>query len=57
MLLCSDGLTDMLSDEQLSAILQGESEPQLACERLVAEANARGGTDNITAIVARIEAV
>jgi len=57
MLLCSDGLTDMLSDEQISAILQDELEPQSACERLVAEANARGGKDNITVIVARFEAV
>jgi PPM family protein phosphatase len=57
MLLCSDGLTDMLSDEQISVVLQSESEPQSACERLVAEANAQGDPDNITAIVARFEAV
>jgi protein phosphatase len=57
LLLCSDGLTDMLADERLVAILAAEGEPQSACERLVAEANNRGGRDNITAVVARFEAV
>lgn len=52
--LCSDGLTEMVTDERIATILQGESDPQLACERLVAEANTRGGKDNITVIVARI---
>ncbi len=55
-LLCSDGLTDMLDDARLSAVLGSEREPQAACERLVAEANERGGKDNVTAIVARFEA-
>ncbi len=56
-LLCSDGLTDMLPDAHLAAILSAERAPQGACERLVVEANRRGGKDNITAIVARFEAV
>jgi PPM family protein phosphatase len=56
-LLCTDGLTDMLSDERLASILAAEGEPQSACERLVAEANDQGGRDNITAVVARFEAV
>ncbi|MFO0969097.1 MAG: PP2C family serine/threonine-protein phosphatase [Gemmataceae bacterium] len=56
LLLCSDGLTDMLSDERLAAILQAEAAPRAACERLLAEANAAGGRDNITAIVARVRA-
>jgi protein phosphatase len=54
-LLCSDGLTDMVPDGQIAAILEAEGEPRLACERLVAEANEQGGRDNITAIVARFE--
>jgi protein phosphatase len=55
-LLCSDGLTDMVADEQIAAILDAEWEPRAACERLVAEANDGGGRDNITAVVARFEA-
>lgn len=56
LLLCSDGLTGMVADNDLTAILRAEPDPQKACERLVAEANRRGGKDNITAIVARFEA-
>jgi serine/threonine protein phosphatase PrpC len=54
-LLCSDGLTEMVPEDQIAAILQEENEPQRACERLVNEANKRGGKDNITAIVARFD--
>jgi protein phosphatase len=54
LLLCSDGLTDMLSDDRLALILQAEANPQTTCERLLAEALAVGGRDNITAIVARL---
>lgn len=52
-LLCSDGLTDALTDEQIAAVLREEAEPRAACARLVAEANERGGRDNITVIVAQ----
>ncbi len=55
-LLCTDGLTDMLSDDRIAAVLMADTEPAVACERLVAEANAQGGKDNITAIIARVEA-
>ena len=55
LLLCSDGLTDMVSDERLAAILGEEPDPERAAERLVAEANERGGRDNITAVVARLD--
>ena len=56
LLLCSDGLTDMLTDDRIVAILSAELDPQAACQRLVDEANDRGGRDNITCIVARLEA-
>jgi protein phosphatase len=54
LLLCSDGLTEMVSDEQIALILGQEPQPQAACQRLVAEANKQGGKDNVTVIVARI---
>ena len=55
LLLCSDGLTEMVCEERIAAILGEEVEPKRACERLVAEANEHGGKDNITVIVARIQ--
>jgi PPM family protein phosphatase len=55
LLLCSDGVTDMLTDDQIAAILRSEDEPVAACERLVSAANEQGGRDNITAIVARFD--
>jgi serine/threonine protein phosphatase PrpC len=42
----------MVPDNRIAAILQEEQEPQGACDRMVDEANERGGEDNITAIVA-----
>jgi protein phosphatase len=55
-LLCSDGLTDLLDDRRIAAILAMEFEPEAACSRLVAEANKAGGKDNITVVVARFDA-
>jgi protein phosphatase len=52
MLLCSDGLTEMLPEEEINSILQTENEPEQTCRRLVARANEAGGKDNITVIVA-----
>ena len=42
-LLCSDGLTEMLADDRIVAVLAAEGEPERACKRLVAEANEAGG--------------
>jgi protein phosphatase len=55
-LLCSDGLTGMLPDGRLTAVLGSDGDPRAACDRLVAEANAAGGRDNITAVLARFDA-
>jgi protein phosphatase len=57
LLLASDGLTGMLEDEQLISILASDGSPQVWVDRMVAEANRRGGLDNITAIVIRIDTV
>ncbi|MES2644218.1 MAG: protein phosphatase 2C domain-containing protein [Myxococcota bacterium] len=55
LLLCSDGLYDLLSDEEIAALMAG-TDPATAAQRLVDAANARGGHDNITVIVALYEA-
>jgi serine/threonine protein phosphatase PrpC len=51
LLLCTDGLTDMVADKDIAALLKGEPNPQTACESLVAVANKAGGHDNITTLV------
>jgi serine/threonine protein phosphatase PrpC len=51
LLLCTDGLTDMVADKDIAAILKGETDPQTACQSLVAAANKAGGHDNITTLV------
>src|SRR5262249_37975877 len=55
LLLCSDGLTEMVPDEEIVDVLADE-EPQKACERLVNRANENGGRDNVTVVVAHFEA-
>ncbi|WP_231505132.1 PP2C family serine/threonine-protein phosphatase [Cellulomonas sp. URHE0023] len=51
MLMCSDGLTDALSDARIEAELRAADDPQDAADRLIAAALAAGGTDNVTAVV------
>lgn len=53
-LLCSDGLSEMVSPEEIAEIVDGTSSLARACRRLVEEANANGGKDNITVVVARM---
>jgi len=52
-LLCTDGLTDMVDDETIATVLQQAQSAHGACHDLVDLALAEGGTDNITVIVAR----
>lgn len=47
-LLCSDGLTNMLSDEQIERVLNGELEIEEQIIKLIRKSNNRGGTDNIS---------
>ncbi|HEX6332058.1 MAG TPA: Stp1/IreP family PP2C-type Ser/Thr phosphatase [Actinomycetota bacterium] len=51
LLLCTDGLTGMVRDDEIRSLLQQTSDPQEAAERLVHAANGAGGVDNITAVV------
>lgn len=53
LLLCSDGLTALLDDAQIQAILNGCPDPHHACRTLIEAANDAGGTDNITVLVVR----
>lgn len=51
LLLCSDGLYSMITDDDIEHILNAETDPQDAADRLVREANEWGGHDNCTVIV------
>jgi len=51
LLLCSDGLTSMLSDEQISQVLQSEGTIQEKADRLLEQALRQGGEDNISLIL------
>jgi protein phosphatase len=53
LLLCSDGLTDPVSDSDIAAVLARTSDPCQACNQLVDLALQLGGRDNITAVVVR----
>src|SRR5271165_3892463 len=56
-LLCSDGLTTMLSEEEIAQLLRGHPRLRDAGEALVAAANEAGGRDNITVVLLRLEDV
>jgi protein phosphatase len=51
-LLCSDGLTDLVDDATITSILKGTTRSNEACQRLVQQALDNGGRDNVTVIVA-----
>ena len=54
MLLCSDGLTDMVHEDAIAAELRREPDPVDAAHKLVDAANAAGGVDNITVVVVAV---
>ena len=54
-LICSDGLTDIVRDEQIAELIQAaDHDPDAAAEALVAAANRAGGIDNITVVLFEI---
>jgi serine/threonine protein phosphatase PrpC len=55
-LLCSDGLTDLVKDHEIGTVLEeGYDDMEKASETLIDMANARGGKDNITVLMVRID--
>jgi PPM family protein phosphatase len=54
LLLCSDGLWEMVRDEDLRKVLSEKASPQQICNTLIDMANANGGEDNISAVVVQI---
>jgi protein phosphatase len=51
LLLCTDGLTRHVPDEQIAELLAGATDARTACRRLVDAALAGGGSDNVTVVV------
>ncbi len=57
LLLCSDGLTEMVTNEVIAAVLDAEPAPEAAAKNLLARANEGVASDNITLLIARFEPV
>lgn len=55
LLLCSDGLSEMVDDEKILSVAATIDDPAVACEKLIAMANGNGGRDNITVVIVRTE--
>ncbi|MCU0958949.1 MAG: protein phosphatase 2C domain-containing protein [Pirellulaceae bacterium] len=53
-LLCSDGLSNLLSDVELAQWAQVHGDPQVLCDELLRQALDRGAPDNVTVVVARV---
>lgn len=51
LLLCSDGLWNLIEDKEIAEIVRQTANPQEACNKLIALANKRGGNDNVTALL------
>jgi len=54
-IICSDGLTGMVRDEEIDSIATGEDDLDAVCEKLITTANKNGGLDNITVVAVRVE--
>lgn len=55
LLLCSDGLVNHVEDHEIAKIALTQADMEKACEQLVALANQRGGRDNISVVIVRVE--
>ena len=54
-LLCSDGLSNLVENEDMLKIVRKNKDLPLACQGLIEEANKQGGDDNISVILIRVE--
>ena len=55
LVLCSDGLSGLVRDREIAEAVMQEHDLRSVCQRLIAEANARGGPDNITVVAAQFD--
>jgi protein phosphatase len=55
LLLCSDGLSGMLTDEEIQVISRNRPDPAAACKSLIEAAKLAGGHDNITTIIVQMD--
>lgn len=55
--MCSDGLSDLLSDAEIRIVLESSSSNREAVDQLIREANRKGGNDNITVVIAKVEEI
>jgi serine/threonine protein phosphatase PrpC len=53
-LLCTDGLTNMIAEDEILDIIINTEDPQVACDTLIQNANNKGGEDNVTVIIGKI---
>jgi protein phosphatase len=56
LLLCTDGLSGIVNNREIEEDLRRGGRPDEVCDRLIALAEKRGGPDNITVLVVRVEA-
>jgi len=54
-LLCSDGLSGMVPDGEIAAMMASEQDLDRVCDRLISTANGNGGLDNVTVVAVRLE--
>jgi len=54
LLLCSDGLWEMVRDNEIKDIIAKNHNPQTACKRLIQVANEKGGSDNVSVIIVKM---
>ncbi len=56
LVICSDGLWEMMEDEDIQTLVTAGPTPADACKKLVELANSHGGDDNISVVVVQVDA-